>query len=185
MPPKNKVSRLLSLVLRHDPASVGLRLDDQGWAEVDELLFCLNKKGKGMKGLDRALLEAVVGDNEKQRFRFSEDGQKICANEGHSLDVDFALQKMDPPEWLYHGTTAKALPKITNEGVLKMSRQHVHLSEDRESAKKVGARHGKPVVIEVAAAVMRRHGHVFFLSENGVWLCKEVPPDYLNQHWTF
>ena len=172
----------MSLVLRHDPGSIGLSLDENGWAVVDELIVCLNRDGKKV---DRELIEAVVKNSDKQRFRISDDGEMIRANQGHSVAIDLKLEKKSPPKWLYHGTATKWMGAIEKEGLIKGSRHHVHLSPDKETAKKVGARHGKPVVLEVAAQILEQHGYVFYLSENGVWLTDHVPPDYLNQRFTF
>ncbi len=179
---EQKISRIMSLVLRHDPGSIGLALDENGWAVVDELVVCLNQDGKRV---DREVIESVVENSDKQRFRISEDGRLIRANQGHSIAIDLKLEKKSPPEWLYHGTATKWMKSIEREGLIKGSRQHVHLSPDKETAKKVGARHGKPVVLEVAAQMLEQHGYDFYLSENGVWLTDHVPPDYLNQRFTF
>lgn len=179
---EQRISRVMSLVLRHDPASVGLTLDQNGWAEVDDLIACLNRDGKRV---DREMIDRVVACSDKQRFRISDDGLSIRANQGHSVEIDLELEKKSPPEFLYHGTAAKSMGAIEREGLAKGLRHHVHLSSDKETAKKVGARHGKPVVLEVAAGMMEQHGHVFYLSENGVWLTDHVPPDYLIQRFTF
>lgn len=177
----NKLSRTLSLVLRHDPASIGLSLDREGWASVDELLACLNQRGRT---IDRAALAQVVRENNKQRFRFSEDGLRIRANQGHSIEIDLKLKAQAPPDILYHGTASRFMPSIEREGLKKMTRQHVHLSADLRTAHSVGKRHGKPVVLEISADSMAGHGFVFYLSENGVWLTNEVPVDYLRRRMT-
>ena len=179
---EKRISRVMSLVLRHDPSSIGLSLDENGWAVVDELVVCLNRDGKRA---DRKMIETVVANSDKQRFRISEDGRLIRANQGHSVAIDLKMEKKSPPKWLYHGASAKSMGAIEREGLVKGSRQHVHLSPDKETAKKVGARHGKPVVLEVAAQMLEQHGYHFYLSENGVWLTDHVPPDYLNQRFTF
>ena len=171
----------MSLVLRHDPGSIGLTLDENGWGRFAELIVCLNQDGKRV---DRELIEKIVRENDKQRFLISDDGQRIRANQGHSIEVELNLKEKSPPEWLYHGTATKSMSAIVREGLLKQSRQQVHLSADRVTAKKVGARHGKPVVLEVAAQLMQQHGHRFYQAENGVWLTDHVPPDYLNQRFT-
>ena len=178
---QNRLSRTLSLVLRHDPGVIGLKLDEHGWARIDELLDCLNRKGKR---IDLGLLEKIVVESDKQRFRISDDGKMIRANQGHSISIELDLEEEEPPEWLYHGTASRFMDAIEREGLQKQSRHHVHLSPDQEIARKVGARHGKPVVLEVAAQLMAKHGYRFFLSENGVWLTDAVPPDYLNQRFS-
>lgn len=178
---EQRTSRMMSLVLRHDPSSIGLTLDENGWAEINHLVDCLNQHGRRV---DRALIERVVESSDKQRFKISNDGQSIRANQGHSIAIDLKLEAKSPPQWLYHGTAEKSMTAIEREGLLKQSRQHVHLSKDQKTAKMVGARHGKPVVLEVAAQLMEQHGYRFYQAENGVWLTDCVPPDYLNQRFS-
>ncbi|MGA6166824.1 RNA 2'-phosphotransferase [Amycolatopsis magusensis] len=166
-----KLSKRLSKVLRHDPASVGLELDAAGWVAVDELLAAVR--------MTRAQLEEVVARNDKRRYAFDGSGTRIRANQGHSVAVELELPVADPPEFLYHGTIAASLPAIRAEGLRPMSRHAVHLSPDEETARRVGSRRGKPVILRVAAQRMAAAGHVFHLSENGVWLTDAVPPEYL------
>ncbi len=168
----------MSLVLRHDPGSIGLTLDENGWASVEKLIECMNQHGRKV---DRKMIQSVVESSDKQRFRISDDGLLIRANQGHSLAIELRLTAKSPPKWLYHGTAAKSMAAIEREGLRKQSRQHVHLSADQVTARKAGARHGKPVVLVVMAEVMADHGHQFSLAENGVWLTDHVPPDYLHQ----
>ncbi|MEP2777659.1 MAG: RNA 2'-phosphotransferase [Luteolibacter sp.] len=179
---KQRLSRVMSLVLRHDPGSIGLSLDDNGWALINELIVCLNCDGKRV---DRELIETIVLNSDKQRFRISDDGRMIRANQGHSVAIDLKLKEKSPPKWLYHGTAAQSMRSIEREGLIKGTRQHVHLSMDKDTAKKVGARHGKPVVLEVAAQMLEQHGHRFYQADNGVWLTDHVPPDYLNQRFSY
>jgi len=174
--PVVRTSKLLSRILRHDPASVGLTLDPGGWLAVDDLLAALQRRGHGV---DRAVLEHVVATNDKQRFAFDPTGARIRASQGYSIGVDLGLMPMAPPAELYHGTPERTAPLIAREGIRKMGRDHVHLSPDAATATRVGARRGKPHVFAVDAAAMHRDGHVFFLSENGVWLTDHVPPGYL------
>jgi putative RNA 2'-phosphotransferase len=171
-------SKLLSYVLRHRPDSVKLALDAHGWAEVDELLARLAASGKPV---DRALLERVVADNDKQRFAFSEDGRRIRASQGHSIAVDLQLREAEPPAVLYHGTASRFLKSILASGLRAGGRHHVHLSADAQTATRVGARHGFPVVLMVDARRMRKDGLVFYQSDNGVWLTTQVLPKYLSQ----
>lgn len=171
-----KVSKFLSLVLRHKPEEIGLTLDENGWAEVEELLRLASQKGRR---LTRPLLEQVVAENDKQRFAFSDDGQRIRANQGHSVAVDLALPPTIPPELLYHGTAARFVASIRAEGLHAGNRQHVHLSRDVPTATKVGQRHGQPVVLVVRAREMSAAGHPFFLAANGVWLTERVPVAFL------
>jgi putative RNA 2'-phosphotransferase len=171
-----KTSKLLSLVLRHEPRKIGLTLDPAGWVAVDELLSAC--AAHGVK-LDRALLETVVRQNDKQRFSFSEDGTRIRANQGHSVEIELGYAPATPPELLYHGTATRFLTSIRQQGLLKGARHHVHLSADVETARRVGQRHGSPVVLTVRAAVMAQEEFTFYLSTNGVWLTERVPACYL------
>lgn len=171
------LSRFISLVLRHDPGAIGLRLDANGWADVGELL---TKAAAHGKPLDRAVLERIVAENDKKRFAFSPDGQSIRANQGHSVAVDLELAPMPPPQTLFHGTAARNLASIRAVGLRSGERQHVHLSGDVATATKVGTRHGKPVVLAVRAGDMVTAGHVFYRSDNGVWLTAAVPAHFLD-----
>ena len=169
-------SKFLSLVLRHRPEKFGLRLDGEGWVEIDELLAAASRSGRK---LTRLLLERVVRENDKQRFAISVDGQRIRANQGHSVAVDLGLQPVEPPGFLYHGTVEKFLDSIRASGLVRGTRQYVHLSPDLETARKVGQRRGRPVILVVESGRMWRDGHLFFRSENGVWLTEHVLAEYL------
>ncbi|GBF05970.1 phosphotransferase KptA/Tpt1 [Deinococcus aerius] len=164
-----QLSRRLSYLLRHAPEKMGVTLEPGGWAPVQAVLRSLR--------VPRERLERVVATNNKQRF--SLEGERIRANQGHSVRVDLDLTPAVPPATLYHGTHPAALPAIHREGLRRMNRHHVHLSPDRETARRVGARRGSPVVLEVRAGEMHAAGHVFFLSANGVWLVEAVPPEFL------
>ena len=171
-----KTSKFLSYVLRHRPESVGLSMDQNGWAGMDELIACAEKQGQT---LTREQILEVVAENDKQRFRISDCGTKIRANQGHSINVDVELKAVLPPDILYHGTVAAFLESIRAKGLIPGNRLYVHLSKDEETAVKVGQRRGKPIILIVHAGRMEQDGHVFYLSENGVWLTKGVPPSYL------
>jgi putative RNA 2'-phosphotransferase len=171
-----RISKFLSLVLRHKPDTIGLNLDENGWASVDELIRLSSEHGHPF---DRVLLEQVVRDNDKQRFVISPDGLLIRANQGHSVEIDLKLAPIKPPELLYHGTADRFLPSIRMTGLNSGKRQHVHLSPDEPTAIKVGQRHGKPVVLRVKAIGMQELGFQFYLSANGVWLTKDVPVIHL------
>lgn len=171
-----KVSKFLSLVLRHKPEEIGLQLDAQGWADVETLIQLANSRGRQ---LTRPLLEHVVAENDKQRFAFSPDGQRIRANQGHSVAVDLALPPATPPAVLYHGTATRFVASIRTVGLNAGNRRHVHLSQDVATAAKVGQRHGQPIVLEVQAQEMATAGHQFFLSDNGVWLTERVPVAFI------
>ncbi|MDX1972606.1 MAG: RNA 2'-phosphotransferase [Candidatus Sumerlaeia bacterium] len=173
---EKRVSKLLSLVLRHDPKKLGLTLDPNGWVPVEELLMQLAKKGYR---LSREQLEHLVATNDKQRFGYNQDRTRIRANQGHSVEVELDLAPSVPPAILYHGTAMKNRGIIESEGLKKMKRQHVHLSSDWETAVKVGSRHGKPIVFVVDTQAMATTGALFYRSENGVWLVESVPPQFL------
>ena len=175
-PQQIRISRFLSLILRHQPARVGVRLDAGGWIDVDTLLRALNNHGMQVSRED---LGQIVAENDKRRFLLR-DG-RIRANQGHSIAVDLGLTPETPPDELFHGTAEKSMASIRRHGLLKRKRQHVHLSPDVQTALKVGRRHGTPVVLSVQAGAMVRDGRVFFLSENGVWLTDSVPPHYLGE----
>lgn len=170
-----KTSKFLSLVLRHQPSAANVTLDAGGWVDVEALLAGASAAGVE---ISRAELESVVAGSDKRRFVIR-DG-KIRANQGHSVPVDLGLERLDPPATLYHGTARRNLAAILAEGLSKRERHHVHLSADRETARRVGARHGEPVVLSVDAASMSADGVPFFRSENGVWLVERVPPTYLS-----
>ncbi|MCG6496794.1 RNA 2'-phosphotransferase [Kitasatospora sp. A2-31] len=173
-----RTSKMLSRILRHDPARAGITLDAAGWVRVDVLLAGLAARGTG---LTRAELDHVVETNNKRRFVYSEDGLSIRASQGHTVAVDLGLAAAEPPAVLFHGTATRNLGPILREGLLPMARQDVHLSADTETAVRVGSRHGRPVVLTVDAAAMAAAGHEFRVSANGVWLTDAVPPEYLSQ----
>ena len=170
-----KLGRFLSLVLRHKPSAAGVTLDDHGWADVGELLSGVRRTGRQ---IDMDTLERIVRENNKRRYSFNEDHSKIRANQGHSIPVDIELREEKPLRRLYHGTAERFLPSIRRDGIQKMNRQYVHLSADSQTAMEVGRRHGVPVVIVIDAEAMARDGMIFYLSENGVWLCDCVAPEY-------
>jgi putative RNA 2'-phosphotransferase len=170
------ISKFLSLVLRHQPQTLGIELDPQGWTQVDVLLQKLQRKGMPV---DLDQLRQVVANNDKQRFAFNADCSLIRASQGHSVAIDLGLTPVEPPEYLYHGTAEANVSTILQEGLRKQSRQHVHLSVDEATAIKVGQRHGKPVVLRVASGRMHRDGNAFYLSENKVWLTEAVEAKYL------
>lgn len=170
-----RVSKRLSLHLRHAPERIGIRLGAGGWVDVAELLAALREHGLD---LTHAELDEVVARNDKQRFAFDSTGSRIRANQGHSVPVDLALPVVKPPELLYHGTVERYLSEIMRSGLRPM-RRHVHLSATAETAATVGARRGEPVVLEVAAGSMVTAGYEFRLSGNGVWLTDHVPPAFL------
>jgi putative RNA 2'-phosphotransferase len=167
-----KISKFLSLVLRHKPEMIGLVLDEQGRASVEDLIRLAKEHGQA---ITRPVLERVVAENDKQRFALSADGNFIRASQGHSIDVDLGLAPAEPPEVLYHGTASRFLDSIRAAGLHAGGRQHVHLSLDVATATKVGQRHGRPVVLVIRAGDMSKAGHAFYRSANGVWLTERVP----------
>lgn len=171
-----KISKFLSLVLRHKPSTVGLTLDPGGWVQVDELLAAANNTGVP---LNKDVLRQVVEQNDKQRFSLSADGSKIRANQGHSIPVNLDLEPVFPPEFLFHGTATRFLKSIQKQGLLPKGRNQVHLSPDKPTATKVGQRHGKPVVLTVQSGQMHESGFTFYRSANGVWLTDKVPVEFL------
>lgn len=172
-----RISKFLSLILRHEPVRAGLTLDAAGWVDVDALM-----RGCAAAGFafTRAELEAIVAGSDKQRFAFNADRTRIRANQGHSVEVQLDYAAVPPPEVLYHGTAERFLNSIRAQGLRKAQRHHVHLSADRAVALEVGRRHGQPVVLVIAAGTMHRAGHVFFRSANGVWLTEHVPTTFLS-----
>jgi len=172
-------SKFISLILRHKPEVIGVSLDEHGWAEVQELIDGINVSGG--HHLDMDLLEEIVQTDEKQRYSFNEDHTLIRANQGHSIPVDVELEEKTPPVLLYHGTGEKYVPLIDEQGLIPKSRLYVHLSADIPTAKKVGSRHGKPVIYEIDCGKMTADGHKFYLSANHVWLTRYVPAQYLTK----
>lgn len=174
-----RISKRLSYVLRHRPDRIGIALDDAGWVDVDVLLDALAASGPPVT---RAELEHVVATNDKRRFAFDTSGSRIRASQGHSIAVELGYSPETPPAVLFHGTTHSAFQAILSEGLRPGRRHAVHLSGDVETARLVGARRGRPVVLRVDAAAMSADGTVFTRSANGVWLVAAVPPRYLASH---
>ena len=171
-----RISRFLSLVLRHDPGRIGLEVDREGWASVADLV-----ERSRLAGLDLTieLVREVVATSDKRRFSLSEDGSSIRANQGHSIPVDLGLSPVEPPPELFHGTVPRFLESIRAKGLVPGSRQHVHLSPDAETAARVGRRRGEAVVLRIDAAGLAAGGQDFFLSANGVWLTAAVPAEFI------
>lgn len=169
--------KFLSLILRHNPETIGIKLDENGWAKVSELLVGINNKGYK---IDMPMLEEIVETNNKKRYSFNDDKTRIRANQGHSIDVDVELRAAVPPDVLYHGTADRFCNDIKKQGLQKQNRNHVHLSADKVTAVAVGTRHGRPVVLSINAKAMYKAGYVFYISENGIWLTADVPPQFIN-----
>ena len=168
----------IAYILRHRPETVGITLDARGWADVDALIDGIRGCGRE---IDRATLDRIVETDGKIRFSYNADKTKIRANQGHSFPVDVEMTECAPPDTLYHGTAEKYVQSIKDRGIIKKTRNYVHLSKDIPTAEKVGARHGTPVVFEIAAAKMHNDGYKFFVSANGVWQTEYVPVDYITE----
>jgi len=173
----SQTSKFIALILRHKPETIGITLDEHGWADVGELISGIAKQ----QPFDMEALEKIVATDEKQRYSFNEDKTLIRANQGHSIPVDVELEEKEPPGILYHGTGEKYKASIEETGLIPKSRLYVHLSPDKETALKVGQRHGRPVVFAVNCAEMHKDGYKFYISTNGVWLTKSVPAKYLGE----
>ena len=169
-----KISKYLSFILRHQPDSISLELSDEGWANIEELIT-RTKKFK----LTKESIQTVVDTNNKKRFLISDDGQRIKANQGHSIKVSLELEPVTPPDFLLHGTAERFIESIFKQGLTKQQRHHVHLSETKETAMSVGSRYGKPVLLKVNGKQMHEDGFEFFKTENDVWLVGCVPAKYL------
>ena len=168
-------SKFLSYILRHKPETLDLTMDPQGWVAIDQIIV------SSTQPVSHDQILEIARSNSKQRFAISADGQSIRANQGHSIPIDLGLPACEPPEILYHGTALANLAPILAHGLNRQARHHVHLSPDTETARNVGMRHGKPVVLMVKASQMHQAGFEFLLTQNGVWLCDAVPPEYLRQ----
>ena len=177
---QTRLSKFLSLVLRHRPERIGIQLDAQGWTPVDDLLRQAVRHGWT---ITRADLEDVIARSDKQRFALSDDRQHIRANQGHTVEVELGNQPAEPPEWLFHGTFPGAVGAIRRQGLQKMKRHHVHLSADEQTAVAVGQRRGRPVLLRIASARMHGDGFPFYVTANHVWLTDHVPPEYIEDCW--
>ncbi len=173
-----KLGKYLSLILRHKPEVIDIKLDEHGWADVDELLAGMNRQGRF---INRELLDEIVKTNNKKRYQYNDDLTKIRANQGHSINVDVNLQEKIPPNTLYHGTALRYLDEIKLFGIKKMNRLYVHLSKDKETAINVGKRHGKAIILEIDTKKMLNDGHKFYYSNNGVWLCDDIDFKYVRR----
>ena len=171
-----KTSKFISLILRHKPQEIGLKLDKYGYVKVSDLLVGMNNKGYNITNLD---LDRIVSEDNKQRYSYSDDKLYIRANQGHSIPVNLELKSIIPPNILYHGTCIRVKDTIIKDGIKKMQRQYVHLSKDIETATQVGLRHGELIIFEISAFKMLKDGYKFYISENGVYLTDYVPSQYI------
>ena len=175
---KDRLSKFISLILRHKPSEIGITLDNYGWANVKELINGINNSGRK---INMKVLEEIVLTDDKGRYSFNEDKTLIRANQGHSIPVDVELDEVQPPEFLWHGTAEKYVNSICRSGLISKSRLYVHLSSDTQTATNVGKRHGEAVLFRVDARKMYQDGFKFYLSKNGVWLTNHVPISYLHR----
>ena len=173
---QKKISKFMSLVLRHQPETIGIELDEAGWVAVRDLLTGMRQANRTVT---REQLEVVVRENDKQRFQFSEDGTLIRATQGHSLEVELGHAEADPPEILHHGTPTQFVDAIRREGLKKQKRHHVHLHKDAALASSVGQRRGKPMLLVIEAKRMADAGFTFYVTPNAVWLTDRVPPEFI------
>ncbi|ONI43980.1 RNA 2'-phosphotransferase [Candidatus Epulonipiscioides gigas] len=174
---QQEISKFLSFVLRHNPNAIKLSLDKNGWANVDELIFLINKQKGNILTID--ILENIVSSDNKNRYSFNQDKTLIRANQGHSINVDVELKKELPPNCLYHGTAKKFQKSIEEKGLIPKKRLYVHLSSDLETAQRVGKRHGAPIIYRIDTKKMIQDGYEFYLSANKVWLIKAIPARYI------
>lgn len=174
--PDLRLSKFLSLVLRHRPQALGVSLDPAGWADLDQLLARMEDDGIPVT---EERLRKLIRRQTKPRFTLDDEHRRIRANYGHSINVDLDLEPEEPPERLYHGTASRNVDSILQEGLVGKDRQWVHLSQDPESARDVGQRHGTPSVLEIRALEMHQDGHAFRRPAPGIWLVSRVPPPYL------
>lgn len=171
-----RLSKFMAKVLRHQPECIGLQVDENGWADVEELLAKAARPG-----FDRPMLERIVALDEKGRYEFDQEGCRIRACQGHSIQVDAGWTRRPAPAVLYHGSAVQFEEAIAREGLRPMSRLLVHLSKDAATARSVGSRHGRPVIYAVDAGKMEEDGFSFYQARNGVWLTEAVPPRYLKK----
>ncbi|EMQ1359338.1 RNA 2'-phosphotransferase [Clostridioides difficile] len=176
MSKKDKLSIFISLILRHKPETIGIKLDDYGYADVNELIEKINNTGRN---INIEILEQIVKEDNKQRYSFNEDRSKIRANQGYSINVNVELRELEPPRFLYHGTATRFLDNIKKEGIISKSRLYIHLSNDIDTAVQVGKRHGIPIVLKINAGKMYENDYKFYLSENNIWLCEYIPFKYV------
>ncbi|MGI4915687.1 RNA 2'-phosphotransferase [Clostridioides difficile] len=176
MSKKDKLSIFISLILRHKPETIGIKLDDYGYADVNELIEKINNTGRN---INIEILAQIVKEDNKQRYSFNEDRSKIRANQGHSINVNVELRELEPPRFLYHGTATRFLDNIKKEGIISKSRLYIHLSNDIDTAVQVGKRHGIPIVLKINAGKMYENDYKFYLSENNIWLCEYIPFKYV------
>jgi putative RNA 2'-phosphotransferase len=168
-----RAAKYMSLLLRHCPEKEGLIMDKFGWVMIKQLIKVLN--------ITKDDLDEIVKEDNKQRFSFDTSKTKIRASQGHSIAVDTQPTETKPPDILYHGTATRFLDSIYKTGINKGKRNHLHLSDDKETATTVGSRHGTLYILEIDTKQMYKDGYKFYLSKNKVWLTDSVPTQYIKQ----
>lgn len=175
-----RLSKMMSHALRHAPGEYGLSPDAGGWVFVDDLLAALAHRRPAWAGLRESDLVRLNEEAEKRRFEISEG--RIRASYGHSIAQPITHPPATPPPVLFHGTSARFLARIMQEGLRPMRRQFVHLSADVATASRVGRRKGsRTVILEVDTQGASNGGVRFYLGSDGVWLSDSIPPRYLRQ----
>lgn len=175
---EQKISKFISLVLRHKPDLINIDIDDKGYTDIDSLISNINKyKNTNITKND---LISIVNNDEKGRYSFNDNITRIRANQGHSINVNIEFEKVIPEHDLYHGTKFSNFNNIKSQGLLKMSRQFVHLSKDINIAADSGKRWKEDLLIcKIDTKSMINDGYIFFKSENNVYLIKYIPPEYI------
>lgn len=178
---EQKFSKYLSYILRHAPESIGLTLGESGWVSVSDLINAINNSQDNNYTVDINVLKQVVEHDEKQRYSLKDNDTYIRANQGHSVkDLNMNYEPIQPPDLLYHGTSIDNYKKIKESGCIKpMSRQYVHISSDIKTASKVGARHGKAIVLVIDSRQAYEDGVTFYKSENNVYLSESIDVKYI------
>jgi putative RNA 2'-phosphotransferase len=176
--PLVNLSKLLSLMLRHEPQKFGLVLDGEGFVSIPEVIEAARSR---IPSVTRADIVAVVETIEPDKCRFSIVDDEIRANYGHSVAERIAHDPQAPPEVLFHGTTEAAAPLILREGLRPMKRQYVHMTPDLHLALRVGARRGKATILNVAALTAHAEGVVFYRANESFWLADSIPAKFLSR----
>jgi putative RNA 2'-phosphotransferase len=176
-PNRLRLSKFMSLILRHQPEVVGCMLDRGGWLSIADLVSGATCAGVAITAED---VMEIAKQDPKRRYALSEDALRIKATYGHSIEIELGLEASRPPERLFHGTATRSLESIKKAGITRKRRRYVHLSADKMTATKVGSRHGRPVILTVRARLMFDAGFLFYRSESGIWLTEQVPSDYID-----
>ena len=165
----SRISKLLSLMLRHRPDEFGLEIDAYGYAPLDQVVQGVQERYAEITEADVVDLVKAPG---QYRFELNEFG--VRALYGHSFFVDMDGEPMDPPERLYMGTTRSAAQRFAREGISPGDRYYVHLSLTREAAESHSHQRDTPCVVEILAAKAHEEGCRFF-ARGAVVLTEEIP----------